>query len=243
MSSRKPLVIDLTDGRTKQLPDGDTLVVGVAVTTSSGDLSLNPVGTNITVAAGKVLGTTGTGNIDLPNNASAKFKIEGVAITSLLVTAPNLDTLCNGSDATALHTHSTGNVVAAVAGESLPVVGSQLGFENVTGSPRAFLAAAANAGNRRRSVGVNLAIAAAAGAAVSIITAGAELAIPDSQWDALPAVTDVGAIAYLSKTAGKAALSVAAFVAGDSVQQVGIITRGATNAVKLLIQPLGEVVL
>jgi len=63
----------------------------------------------ITIPAGVVLGTTGSGNINLPNNASAKFEIEGVSVDGY-VTANNLSTLTDGGDATLLHTHSAGSL-------------------------------------------------------------------------------------------------------------------------------------
>jgi len=68
--------------------------------------------TNATVQAGVTLDTTGTGNINLPNNASARFKIEGTSVGAT-VTAPNLNTLTNGSNADALHTHATAEATSA----------------------------------------------------------------------------------------------------------------------------------
>ncbi len=61
----------------------------------------------LTVQAGVTLGTTGTGNINLPNNASARFQIETVTV-STNVTAANLGTLTAGtaSNADTLHTHA-----------------------------------------------------------------------------------------------------------------------------------------
>lgn len=58
------------------------------------------------VQASKTLSTTGSGNINLPNNGSARFKIEGTSVGAT-VTAPTLDTLSNGSSADALHTHTS----------------------------------------------------------------------------------------------------------------------------------------
>jgi hypothetical protein len=70
-------------------------------------LSVNAAGDTITVAAGATLGVTGTGTINLPNNVTTQFKIEGTAVGAT-VTAANLDTLTDGSNADALHTHTGG---------------------------------------------------------------------------------------------------------------------------------------
>ena len=69
----------------------------------------------ITVQASSTLGTTSSGNINLPQNANARFNIEGAATTAG-VTAANLNTLTDTSNADALHTHSAvaaGNLVIA----------------------------------------------------------------------------------------------------------------------------------
>ena len=240
---RKPLVIDLTDGRTKQIPDADSLIVGTGITSAAGSLTLSANGADIFIDAGKTLSTNTTGNINLPNNANARFKIEGTSVGAT-VTASNLDILTNGSDATALHTHSTGNVVTATSGEGI-AAGEQVGFENSAGSPRVFKADAGAAGNRRRSVGVANA-ASLSGAPVFILTSGAERAISDAAWEGgtFPAAADVGKPVFLAKTTpGCATLTVAAYVAGDTVQQVGVVSRGGAGAAKIVVEPLDEIVL
>jgi len=75
-----------------------------AVTIGPGAISVSG---NMTMQAGTVLGTTGSGNINLPNNGSARFQIEGSSV-SANVTAANLNTLTGGSSSVAdsLHTHS-----------------------------------------------------------------------------------------------------------------------------------------
>jgi hypothetical protein len=99
-------------GVKEEIQDGQGLIVGNAVKTATGNLLLSPAGTNITVDAGKVLGTTGTGNINLPNNVNSQFQIEGTDVHNTpgvgQVTAPNLDTLTAGpfSNADLLHTHN-----------------------------------------------------------------------------------------------------------------------------------------
>lgn len=78
-------------------------------------LLANSAGTAITVQAGVTFATTGTGNVNLPNNGSARFKIEGASV-SANVTAANLGTLTAGatSDASSLHTHI--NLAGTVSG-------------------------------------------------------------------------------------------------------------------------------
>lgn len=61
----------------------------------------------ITVQAGAILGTTGTGNINLPVNVSAKFQIEGAPVSGTNLTAANFDQMWDGSVVPAsLHTHA-----------------------------------------------------------------------------------------------------------------------------------------
>lgn len=80
------------------------LVVGGAVATG---VTLGRSGQAVTVPAGATLQTAGTGNVDLPNNASARFKVEGAPVAAS-VTAANLGALTAGaaSNADALHTHA-----------------------------------------------------------------------------------------------------------------------------------------
>jgi hypothetical protein len=73
---------------------------------STSALQINSAGTAITVQPGAVLGTTGTGNINLPSNGTTRFQIEGVAVTDSNITAANFDKLFDGSDVGALHTHA-----------------------------------------------------------------------------------------------------------------------------------------
>lgn len=71
---------------------------------------------NTTIGAGATLSTTGTGQINLPNNASARFQVEGTSVGAT-VTAANFNTLTNGSNADALHTHSfTGGSSLVITG-------------------------------------------------------------------------------------------------------------------------------
>lgn len=61
----------------------------------------------MTIDNGSQLNTTGSGTINLPNNINSRFLIENLSVGST-VTAPNVNTLTNGSNADALHTHAIG---------------------------------------------------------------------------------------------------------------------------------------
>ncbi len=107
-----------------------------AFKTSTGAVTVGPgaisISGNATMQAGTTLATTGTGNINLPNNGSARFQIEGVAV-SANVTAANLGTLTAGSssNADALHTHATAtatnNNITGLTLFSTPLTG-ELGY-------------------------------------------------------------------------------------------------------------------
>jgi hypothetical protein len=188
----------------------------------------------ITIATGVELETTGTGMIDLP----ALFKIANTAVGAL-VTAPNLDTLTNGSNADALHTHSgvSASTVAIIGttGEAIDA-GELVAWDDAAGSPRIFKADSNGAGELVNVVGV-AATTVGSAASLSVYVAG-ERPIPDAQWDAFPVVADVGKRAYLSTTAGNWTLT-APSTSGDWVLKTGIVTVGGTGAVKVAIQ-IGE---
>lgn len=82
--------------------NSDTILL---VTDGSGNNRLVVGNDSIVVPPAVTLFTSGTGNIDLPNNGVSRFKIDGTSVGAT-VTAPNLDTLTNGSNADALHTHA-----------------------------------------------------------------------------------------------------------------------------------------
>lgn len=196
-----------------------------------------------TVQASSIINTTGSGNINLPNNGSARFQIEGVAV-SANVTSANLGTLTAGpaSVADSLHTHT--NVGASTvsysgtAGETL-AAGQLVAVQNNAGSPNVYRADSNGTAPLPNAIGVASA-AATAGNAVSVVIAG-EIATPDAVWDAVPAVTDVGKRAYLSETVGNWTLT-APTTSGSWVLKTGIVSRGATGNVRVIVQ-VGEGVL
>lgn len=108
---------------------GPFKTTGGAVTIGPGAISVSG---SATMQAGTTFATTGSGNINLPNNGSARFQVEGVSV-SANVTAPNLGTLTAGSasNADSLHTHatatSTTNNITGLTLFSTPVTG-ELGY-------------------------------------------------------------------------------------------------------------------
>lgn len=151
------------------------------------------------VTAGSIINTTGTGNINLPNNASARFQIEGVAVTSTVI-AVNLTTLTNGSNADALHTHAGLGTVSATSGEAL-TAGNLVAIQNVAGTPKVFKADANGAAPLPNAIGITNTTAGAADVAITLSVSG-QVDTADAVWDSFPVVADVGKRAYLSGTSG-----------------------------------------
>ncbi len=127
-------------------------------------------------------------------------------------------------------------LVPVTAGETI-IVGQPLYITNVSGSPRVFKAEADNA-----SVLYVVGIAYDAGSITNTIRMqiAGEISIADSIWDSVPTTIDVGKPAYLSTTAGKLTLTAPSSV-GSSVQKCGIITKGGSGLVKMVVQ-IGDVV-
>jgi hypothetical protein len=119
MADYRALVI--VNNNQTRINDSDRVIVGAGIVTTTGTLgitgangiqfqnalSIDNTSSNVSVMAGATLGTLGTGNINLPNNVTARFKIEGTAVANT-VTAAALATLTAGisSNADALHTHA-----------------------------------------------------------------------------------------------------------------------------------------
>ena len=200
-------------------------------------MTIGVTANQLQVQAGRTLSTTGTGNINLPNNGSALFQIEGVGV-SANVTAANLGTLTAGpaSNADALHTHTTVTAsnlgVPGTSGEAI-AAGAPVLFDNAAGVPRVFNADANGAGELVNVMGVNLTAVGAAALAVTMIVAG-RVAVPDAQFDALPAVGDVGKVVYLSENVGLLTLT-APTTTGSTVCRVGWVSQGGTGAVTIVV--------
>jgi hypothetical protein len=189
--------------------------------------------TACTVLSNFTLDTTGTGNINLPNNLSSRFKIEGVSV-SAQVTAANLSNLTDGSF-TDLHHHNSNQIKSATSGEIIPN-GAPVGVENSGGVPRLFMANAASSGNRHFAIGFSTNTFLFNTSARYFIWG--EIEVPDSRWVVPTTVSDIGSVVYLSTTMGKVTLT-PPVAAGTYVQKLGIITSvgSSPGTTKVLIQP------
>lgn len=95
---------------------------------------------SMTIQPGATLNTSGTGNINLPNNGSAAFNIQGTAVGAA-VTAAALTTLTDGSDASALHIHSgVAQVLVAVDSATVIVQGDLLWLDTDDAKPASAFA-------------------------------------------------------------------------------------------------------
>jgi hypothetical protein len=238
-----------------------TLTSAAAATwsTSAGALSLNGAGglnlqtagatrlavadAALTIQAGVTLATTGTGNINIPNNASARFNIEGAAV-SANVTAANLGTLTAGSasNADALHTHSGVSsskvTFTATTDEALGITtGAPISFADAVGNARVRNGNATAAGVAANSFGIADNTTTGTGQAQTVMVSG-ERAIPTGVWVAEPVAADVGKKVYLSATAGKLTLT-APSTAGNVVLRMGFVTAGGIGTSKMAIS-VGE---
>lgn len=191
-----------------------------------------------TLQAGSVLQTTGSGNINLPNNGSARFQVEGTSVGST-VTAPNLDTLTNGSNADALHTHtgisSVGVTVTVTTGEAIDA-GEVVVIRDDTGTPGTPKAYKADNDDSAKNFGVVGLAGASVGSGASLtVYLSGERSVADAEFDAVPATTNVGQPVYMSATAGNMTLT-APTASGSVLQKIGIVSRGGSGAVKVVIQ-------
>ena len=213
---------------TGNVSTGGTLTV-TGVSTFNGASTFNA---NATIGAGATLATSGSGNINLPNNGSARFQVEGTTV-SANVTATNLGTLTGGGNADALHSHANvATTFSSTAGETL-VSGNPVVINDASGIAKVYKADADGSGVIRNVVG--FAAAAADADAVASVAIDGERSMADAVWDAVPAVTDVGKVVYLSETVGKVTIT-APSTAGSNVQKVGIVSVGGTGAVKMIVQ-------
>lgn len=213
---------------------------GVQLNGATGTSYATVVSNAITVQSGITLATTGSGNINLPNNGSARFNIEGAAV-SANVTAANLGTLTAGSasNADTLHTHTA--VTASAVGMSGTAnatvdTGAPVTITNSGGVPRITHADANGAGDLPNVVGINL-TGTTAGNSVTVIVSG-RVSTPDAVWDAVPAVTDVSKRVYLSENIGKLTLT-APSTTGSTIVRVGFVAQGGTGAAQVLVN-VGE---
>jgi len=228
---------------------GALTLSGIGVNLQGGGtnaLVINSTGTALTVQAGAILGTTGTGNINLPNNASARFQVEGVAVSANVTTA-NLNTLTAGpaSDASALHTHS------GLAGTvTIPANANQTVAEPAGITAGMAVAALVGTGVRTwvRADASNSAVVScnfigvanttvAQDGQMAVIVSG-QAVIPDAFWDGgVPAQASIGNRVYLSATTPGNFTLTAPSTSGQWAQRVGILTRGGTGVASISVDP------
>lgn len=207
--------------------------INIGTSTPGDNITIGGSSTNILISGSiQFSGNTiwSSGYPSLPMGGGDNFAIDGIQVGSA-VTATNLDTLTNGSNADALHTHSALGF-SGTSGEAI-TIGAPLGFENVAGSPHVFNADANAVGNRHFCAGIAGNSPGAPSLSVSIYSTG-ERSIADAIWDSVPAVADVGSPAYLSENVGKLTLTPPSTL-GSYTQRVGFVTRGGTGTVKMLI--------
>jgi hypothetical protein len=191
---------------------------------------------NITIQSGATLLTTGTGNINLPNNGSSIFEIEGVSV-SANATATNISTLVDGGDASALHSHGSSGQVDGyfLAAESL-ADGYLVCLADYGGEPGMYATTASGSAFRRRPIGF-ITTSATAGDGLSVIIGG-ELDVPDAAWDVLPTTSDVGKYVWMSETTGLVTLTPPSTI-GSTVKRIGVLSNGTSGTLKIIIQ-IGE---
>ena len=201
--------------------------------TNATAITLGHSGTTTTVPSGATLDLVVGSTLTL-----AGFVNEAVnAINTGTVTSTNLNTLTNGSNADALHTHASGSATfvsfTATSGAAVTQY-SLVAMNNSGGNPRAYMADANGATPLNNPVGITRTAAGGAGTSLTVQVAG-ELAIPDALWDGVPAVGDVGKLVFMSTTAGNFTIT-APSTSGDTVQKVGIVSVGGAGAVKIVVQ-------
>lgn len=122
--------------------------------------------------------------------------------------------------------------LSGTAGESISN-GELISLNNSGGNTRVFKAESDGYGVNSFVIGV-AGNSASIGQEVKIIVLG-EKSIPDSEWDVVPAQSSVGQPVYLSKTAGNWTIT-APSTSLSFVQKCGILSRGGTGVVKVIVQ-------
>lgn len=203
----------------------------LATTTGSEKMSLGNAATNPDYEfLGSGLVDLANGTADVP--AGTSLSLGGVACTAG-VTAANLNTLTDGSNADSLHTHAAINAgFSATSGEILSA-GMLVTMDNDGGNARGFKADSTASNDRQNIVGVADS-AVADETAFKVIQMG-EVSVADALWDSVPAVGDVGKEVYSSvTTAGEWTLTAPA-TSGQTVTRCGWVSVGGTGAVKVAV--------
>lgn len=221
--SGQKLVVSAGEGNTQ--PGGDLSLRGGVGTLSTDGRVLIGDSTTSTVVLGVtntwtfttstgMLAPAGTANINLPNNANARFQIEGSPVSDK-VTAANLGTLTagSGSNADALHTH----VGLSASTVDVPVTTDGAAVNDVVyiGASDTITIAQANAAASAKAIGVKV-------AANSVRTAGVATVVVENG-----ITVAAGDDLYLSATGAGDVTNVAPTTAGQYITYVGQAKTGA----------------
>lgn len=202
-------------GDTARVPGIVETDAGQVLTLRSASGTTGLLGSSFNIDNTFVLGTVPGGNINLPNNGSAQFQIEGTSV-SANVTAANLGTLTAGpaSNADALHTHAGLNgggihfSAGVFPGFGAPAVG-ELGYVQ-----------SGSANEAQRALATAMSTAVAVGAYQGVTDT-----LSDAPQQSLLFVSGLtlasGDAVYVSKTPGKATNDISAYSTGDVEFEVG----------------------
>ena len=176
----------------------------------------NNTGTPYLTVTGAGAVDVSDGTLDVP--AGTSFLINGVALTTANFTAANMDTLLDGSNADALHTHATVSSseiksTGWTETESIPNGGAAA----ITGNDSVSLADASSGSGDTAVAGISetdTEVTHAGRVEAAIFVASLTLAAGDQ--------------VYVSKTAGRLTNDVSGFTTGDTVIPMGIVRDAST---------------
>lgn len=198
-----------------------------------GNVTDNP---NVTFeGTGDIVASTGT--LDVP--AGTSFKVGTTALTTAAFTAVNMDTLLDGSDATALHFHTgtvTSQTVISVKVNAITAfnVGEGVGIDHNATEEVASASDHSAAGDLANGIGIAK-TAAGTGTAMDVVVAG-EIVIPDAEWDTgVPAATSAGAAIWFSATAVGNLTLTKPSTGGQIAQRCGVLTKGGTGVAAIAV--------
>jgi hypothetical protein len=191
----------------------NALSIGAPVVGTSAD---------VVIEAGVLLHTNGgTGNIDLPNNANAKFMIEGFGVGAN-VTAANLDELTGGGQ-TGLHSH------AGVAGDSTKVTIENLNTSGCAVGDVAYVSSFSTVPVTTKAIATSMTAARAIGVVTTVNNATGKVqtqGVVPVKFDGGSAPT-VGTAVYLSDDSGNnkngMATSTAPTAQGSVISDIGTV--------------------
>jgi hypothetical protein len=191
---------------------------------ASGNFSIDgATASNITVSGGTADLTLGARAATITLNESGDTTLDGGFTATSIVGALN-ELLAGGGDA-------QNTAVTVLAGEAI-AAGAPVSLLNTGGVAEAFEGDANSGDNRENAFG--LAQAAIADTNTGKVVVAGEVDVPDAQWDALPAVGNVGDIVFLSETVGNLTLT-APSTGGSRVLKLGVVSRGGTGAVRVIV--------